>query len=489
MSIQKQFLPNIVLVVGLNLLIKPFYILGIDRGVQNEVGAEAYGVYFALLNFVYLFQFFNDLGIQNFHHSVYSKFEYLIPKYLPKIIGAKVMLAMLFLLVTLAGTALLGYPYVYLDLIGMLALNQVLASLVLFFRTALSARGHYQLDSLLSILDKLVMILLVGYLLWFASAFDMTIRTFVYCQMLSFTVAVSVAFWMLRRRGIISLSTINIDLSYTKWLLKKSLPYALVLLLMLLYTRMDGVMIERLLPDGQEQAGIYAASYRILDAFNMLGLLFAGLLLPMFAKLIAQQESIETLASMAGSMLWTISTTVVVISIFWADELIFLLYKSATPYWSKVYQLLIGSFIAVSLGYVYGTLLTAGEQIQAMNRFFFIGVLLNFFLNLVFIHYWKAMGAALATLITQSLTTAALIWLAYIRYQFKLNWWRIGKSMLFVLILIMSIWGVLAFQISWKYQVLISAGCAFLLARFMGLVPSFVLLRGLSMGRIPKDAG
>ena len=99
------------------------------------------------------------------------------------------------------------------------------------------------------------------------------------------------------------------------------------------------------------------------------------------------------------------------------------------------------------------------------------------------------MGAALATLITQSLTTAALIWLAYFHHDIKLDRWRIAKNVLFVLVLLMSIWGVLNLQIAWKYQVMISAGCAFFIARLMGLAPSFVSLKGLSMGRVPKDAG
>ncbi|MBK8505532.1 MAG: hypothetical protein IPL46_27045 [Saprospiraceae bacterium] len=81
---KKLFLSNLVLVIVLNASVKPLYIFGIDRGVQNAVGASAYGLYFALFNFVYLFQILNDFGIQNFNHSVFSKYQSLIPKYLPK---------------------------------------------------------------------------------------------------------------------------------------------------------------------------------------------------------------------------------------------------------------------------------------------------------------------------------------------------------------------------------------------------------------------
>ena len=69
-------------------------------------------------------------------------------------------------------------------------------------------------------------------------------------------------------------------------ILKKSYPYAILTLLMASYNRFDAILLERLLPNGSQQAGIYAQAFRILDAAAMFALLFAGLLLPMFSKMI-----------------------------------------------------------------------------------------------------------------------------------------------------------------------------------------------------------
>ena len=65
---QKKFLRNLVLLVFLNLLVKPFWILGVDRQVQNVVGPEEYGLYFTIFNFSFLFYIFLDLGITNFNN-------------------------------------------------------------------------------------------------------------------------------------------------------------------------------------------------------------------------------------------------------------------------------------------------------------------------------------------------------------------------------------------------------------------------------------
>src|SRR5574337_227464 len=49
----------------LNLLIKPVWLFFIDRQVQNIVGYEEYGKYFAILSLSYVLFFFSDAGISN----------------------------------------------------------------------------------------------------------------------------------------------------------------------------------------------------------------------------------------------------------------------------------------------------------------------------------------------------------------------------------------------------------------------------------------
>ena len=60
--VQRKFVVNLALLLLLNFLIKPFWIFGIDRTVQNELVSSAdYGTYFALFNFAMLFNILLDL--------------------------------------------------------------------------------------------------------------------------------------------------------------------------------------------------------------------------------------------------------------------------------------------------------------------------------------------------------------------------------------------------------------------------------------------
>jgi len=75
--------------------------------------------------------------------------------------------------------------------------------------------------------------------------------------------------------------------------------------------------------------------------------------------------------------------------------------------------------------YVFGTLLTAAGKLRQMNTVFVFGVLANVGLNLWLIPLHGALGAAVASLITQSGITLALIVLCGTVLGIRLQsaWW------------------------------------------------------------------
>ena len=54
-KMQRKFLTNLLFLIFVNVLIKPFYIFGIDRTVQVTVGTADYGLYAVLYNFSILY--------------------------------------------------------------------------------------------------------------------------------------------------------------------------------------------------------------------------------------------------------------------------------------------------------------------------------------------------------------------------------------------------------------------------------------------------
>jgi O-antigen/teichoic acid export membrane protein len=170
---------------------------------------------------------------------------------------------------------------------------------------------------------------------------------------------------------------------------------------MTLYYRIDTLMLERLLPDGALQAGIYAQGFRFVEALNMLGYLFAGLLLPIFSRMLKAREDVAPLALLAWRLLLAGSLAVAAFGAFHAGTVLDLRYSEDTTTAAAPFALLLWCFVAVSTTYVFGTLLTAAGDLRLLNRMAAAGALVNIGLNLWLIPLWKAEGAAWASLITQ----------------------------------------------------------------------------------------
>ena len=135
---QKKFIINLFFLLGLNLLVKPFWIFGIDRTVQNTVGAEQYGLYFAVLNFSFLFTFLLDFGLTGFNNRNVARYSHMINKYVSNILGMKSLLALLYGIVSVSIAFIIGYDTLHFKLFLWVGINQMLSSLILYLRSNIS---------------------------------------------------------------------------------------------------------------------------------------------------------------------------------------------------------------------------------------------------------------------------------------------------------------------------------------------------------------
>ena len=151
---KKKFITNLVLLLTLNVLIKPFWVFGIDRAVQNVVGAGDYGLYFSLFNFSLIFNIFLDFGITNFNNREISRHPKLLPGNFSNIVGLKISLAVIYGIVSFLVAMIIGYEKVQMRLLWVLLFNQFLASFLMYLRSNVSGMQMFRTDSLLSVLDR-----------------------------------------------------------------------------------------------------------------------------------------------------------------------------------------------------------------------------------------------------------------------------------------------------------------------------------------------
>ena len=407
---RRAFLTNLLL-LALNLLVKPFYILGIDAGVQRAVGAEAYGLYAALLSLGFLLNIVLDLGITNYNTRHIAQHTPLMGKYVGGVAAMRGGLMLAYALLTVGAGIALGYQGAQLGMLGWLVLNQALVASILYLRSNIQGAQRFRQDSLLSVLDRALLIIGVGWLLWGrAGGAPFRIEWFVWAQTAAYGITLLVAVVLVRRLS--GPLRVAWKPAFSWVVIKRSFPFALLILLMTFYYRIDTVMIERLLPEGAAQAGIYYQGFRWFEALNMLGYLVAGLLLPMFSRMLKEHADVSSLTALAFKLMLASSLGVAVFGTWHAEEVMALLYREHTSEAAPVFALLMWSFVAVCTTYVFGTLLTAAGSLRWLNWMAAGGAALNIALNLVLIPRMQAEGAAWAALTSQVLTAVVQLLLA-----------------------------------------------------------------------------
>lgn len=456
-TIQKKLLSGLFWVLLLNLLIKPFWILGIEVGVQNAVGNETYGFYFAIFNIAYIFNILLDIGVTNFNTRNIAQHPQLISKHLPSILSIKLLLLLLYTVVTFTIGLILGYSSRQFFLLAFLSFNQFLNSLILYLRSNYEGLLLFKWDSVISIMDRIIMILICGCLLWLPNHPEFKIEYFIYAQTAAYLLTALIAFAVLVHKT--GFSKLHFSRPFTIAILKQSAPFALLVLLMASYNRIDPVLLQQIAPDGNFQSGIYAYAFRLLDALTMIAYLVSVPLLPIFSKLTQKQnqqkhrvsialtqtnctfsnhESHQQLAStvkMITSLMLVFSITAAITCSQMSDWLMQLLYDEHTDASASVFRILIYGIIPISLTYVFGTLLTAAGRLKQLNILACCTLVINITINLIFIPRWGAVGSAWASLSAQSFMALTQVIIALKTFQLQPSIGYILKLIYFSLII------------------------------------------------------
>jgi len=447
---QKKFVKNLALILFLNFLVKPFWILGVDRQVQNVVGPEEYGFYTAILSFSFLFFIFLDLGITNYNNRNIAQNTQLLKKHFAGIGTLKLLLGIVYAIVIMGIGVIWGYRGRELYLLAVVGFNQFLLSFILYLRSNISGLLLFKTDSFLSVLDRLLMIIIVGTLIWTGLlSVNFTIEWFVYAQSAAYSITVLIALMaVLRKSGKL---TLNWNPLFFIVILKKSLPFALLVLLMSFYNRIDPVLIHKLLPDeiGDYQAGVYAQAFRLLDAGQNFAFLFSVLLLPLFSKMIKEGRPINDLVKLSFSILVTGALIIAISSGFYSGEIMSLMYsqfetETAAEFAVRISQsstiltILMFSFVAISSNYILGTLLTANKSLKTLNIIAFAGLVGNIAVNLILIPKLMAVGSAWASLLAQGGTAVLQIILARKVFNMKTDYKLIARFLSLVLIMLVA---------------------------------------------------
>ena len=395
----KKFASSVIILVLVNLLVKFVWIFGVERGIQLQVGFENYGLYYSLFNFTAILSVIAEGGLSNFLVRSVATDE----QKQQHTFWLKIILSAIYILAVFVLGQILGYPKSYFKLLFILSIYQMLFSFLTYLRAFLKANQLFKADTFFSVFDRMLLVFLFIPLLYTRLPFNVDIYFFALSQVLALSLSIITCGVILYKNNCINASTFKFEFNWDDF--KKIMPYTLFAFLVLAYYKVDSVMLEKLLPNGKVESGVYAAAYRLLDASNLLPILFASLFLPILSKNLSNPSALKKLIDLSFETLISWALILAFSCWFYRFQLMQLFYGEAnSEYLSTIFGILMLCAPLITIYYIFSTVLTAENQLKTLNSIAAVGLVLNVVLNLYMIPNYQALGAAIATLITLMVT-------------------------------------------------------------------------------------
>ncbi|MDZ7832274.1 MAG: flippase [Desulfobacterales bacterium] len=361
--------------------------------VARYLGPERFGLLSFALSFVALFGAFARLGLDN----IVVRNVVIRPETRDELLGTAFGLRMI------GGLILFGFVFFVIRLtdsdpltrllVMIIALGHILQAFQIFefyFNSQVMARlvSIAGISGLLtSSAIKLILIWSGASLVWFAWVFviEHGIKGIVLCTL------------YVKRR--IPLKNWRFRLSQAKYLLKDSWPLILSGLVIMVYMRIDQVMIKQMLD--ADAVGHYAAAVRLSEAWYFVPMAITQSLFPAILSAKKQSEELyyTRLQQLYDLVVW-LAIAIAIPVTFLGDWIVTLLFGVAYQQAGAVLAIHIWAGLFVAMGVASGRwLITENLQmISAKNAA--IGSVVNVILNIFLIKCYGIIGAALSTVIS-----------------------------------------------------------------------------------------
>jgi O-antigen/teichoic acid export membrane protein len=211
-------------------------------------------------------------------------------------------------------------------------------------------------------------------------------------------VAVAHSTWLLHRR-ICSL-TLSINRAAIRPVLTESMPFFLMVLVVLVYNQIDMILLS--LMSGDHETGIYAAAMKPFEATTLIPAGVMGTLLPALSRdwTVSRERFFKTF-TIGFRYMGTIGLPLAVGGVVCAAPLLQLLYGGRYEESARVFQVLIVAVVFSFWNHLFSAALIAMDRERDLLMIGIGGVIVSLAFNLFLIPRYGAIGSGIATIGTQ----------------------------------------------------------------------------------------
>lgn len=291
---------------------------------------------------------------------------------------------------------------------GLLVIITFIQSISIIFASFDLLKYWFQsnLNSKYVVLSKLIAFTLVSSWRIILVALKVEVRYFAIATIIeTFTTAVVLFISYYKHRG----PNLKIKLSLMSVLLKKSYLFIVAGLLVSIYTQIDKIMLGKMFDISS--VGIYTAAMNIAGLWIFIPMAMIESLRPLIMKeKNVSQERYEHLFSKLNSIIIWISIAAAISITLLSKYIIIIIYGSGFLESTPILIILVWSRIFSLLGTTRTIWLISENLKRYVNVLVGIGAIINFSMNLYLIPIYGALGAAIATIIAEFISSFLVLY-------------------------------------------------------------------------------
>ena len=380
--------------------------------VARILGDVTYGKFTFAIVFTGFFGIVTNLGMNEIIIREVARDKSKASKYLGNVAILRIILSAIVFALIVIVINLLNYPPDIVVAVYIFGVYTIITSLANIFRVTFRAFERMEYEASVNVLERVIttslglLVLFMGFgLIELACVFLIASITNLF---LSYLLCA----------GKFARPKFEIDLGFWKETIKVAIPFSLSNIFVLIYVRIDIVMLSVM--KGDAVVGWYNAAYNLVLSFEPIVFVFMAALFPIMSRFyISSEESLRVVYEKSFKYLVLLGLPISVGGMVLASRIIPFLFGGLFANSIVALQILIWNCLLLSMCRPMLYLLGSINRQGSMALISGIGALINVGLNLLLIPRWSYIGAGITTLVTGTLVTIAS-WYVASKYFYTL---------------------------------------------------------------------
>jgi len=374
--------------IGLNLILTILF--------AKYLGAKSLGQYALGLAIVGILAIFTNFGITSIMSREIAKSSDKTKLYLGNALGIKLFISFpLLILLTIVTVNIFGYRYDTAYIIILIAIYNTSTTSVAYIGSAFVSLHRNDKLLKINIINKFISLLGASILLSYGYKLTELLYLFIIISSVLFIYAI------IQVKTIVPNFKIIFNKRFNKKYILLSFPLVMASASEFINLRIDTVFIGSMM--NEIEVGFYSAAYNLFFGASLIPNALSKVFLPNFINCYkVSKEKAFKLKSKYFFLFFIYSVVIGLIFLLLSDQLIELIYGNEFYKSTIVLKYLSFALLVIVLNRLYIYTLIALKEDKYYFKITFYGMLVNLFLNYVLILNYGIIGAAMSTIVTES---------------------------------------------------------------------------------------